>query len=210
MMMPSLRFLHATIVHKWHVYCAGRRLGIGRWQLLIHDLDKFLPRMHRPYGRYFYALPGADWLKAVLDRSEESRLGMSLAWLRHVQSWGHHWQCWVLVNGASVVAVGRGGATAGVPPIQALPMPEKYVREMLADWMGAGRAYDGKYPESIETWGWWQQNKDQLILHPESRRHLTRAICDWFNPDIQPTAEHILHGTTINHEQYVWGDSCNR
>jgi hypothetical protein len=204
MMIASIRFLHATIVHKYHVYCAGRRLGVSRWQLLIHDLDKFLPRMFVPYGRFFYALPGADWLKAVIDKSAEARLAMSYAWLRHVQTQPHHWQYFVLVNGASVVAVGRGGATVDVPPLQALPMPRKYVREMLADWMGAGRAYDGKYPDTIETWKWWQENKDQLVLHPTTRQHLTNAIYDWFQPNDQP-GEHILHGTWISHEELVWG-----
>lgn len=204
-MIASLRFLHATIVHKRHVYQAGRRLGVSRWQLAIHDLDKFLPRIFVPYGRFFYALPGADWLKAVLDKSPEAREEMTIAWLRHVQRNAHHWQYWVLVNGASVVAVGRGDATLDVPPIQAVPMPRKYVREMLADWMGAGRAYDGRYPESLEKWRWWQENKNQIVLHPESRQHLAQAIVEWFRLDDQPTAEHVLTGTRITYQDLVWG-----
>lgn len=205
-MLPSIRFLHATIVHKWHVYRAGRRLGVGHWQLLIHDLSKFRRAEFVPYGKFFYALPGAGWLKAVQDPA--ARLGMLEGWLRHIQRNPHHWQYWVLVNGASVVAtrkVASHGRIIETSPIEALPMPRKYVREMLADWMGAGRAYQGEYPASVAEWKWWQDNKDQIILHPESRAHLTRAICDWFNPDIQPTAEHILHGTTIDNDEYVWG-----
>lgn len=200
-MIASLRFLHATIVHKYHVYCSGRMLGVGRWQLLVHDLSKFRPSEFVPYGRFFYAMPGVSLGKAVFD--PEAKPAMLGAWLRHIQRNPHHWQYWCLINGASVVAT--RGTSVEVNPIDALPMPEKYVREMLADWMGAGRAYQGEYPQSIAKWKWWQDNKDSLILHPESRKLLTRAICDWFKPDNQPTAEHILHGEWISNEQIVWG-----
>lgn len=167
----TIRFLIATLRHKWFVYEAGRRLGVGRWQLLVHDLSKLRPSECVPYGRFFYApKPAPD---AGADPA------MRLAWLRHVQRNPHHWQHWVVVNGASIVArrTARDG-DAGL--VEALPMPERYVREMLADWLGVSRAYHGLYPESRETWTWWQQNKDQMVLHSASRAMLEAAIADWF------------------------------
>lgn len=201
-MMPSLRFLHATIVHKWHVYCAGRRLGVGRWQLLIHDLSKFRPREFVPYGKFFYAAPGADWLKSSIDN--RAKAGLSRAWLDHIQRNPHHWQHWVLINGASVVATKKitsNGVTVEAPALEALPMPRKYVREMLADWMGAGRAYQGEYPKSISEWKWWQENKDQMILHPSSKMWLSDAVIEWFHP-----AEFAKGSTGLEHIRAVWGD----
>ncbi len=192
-MLPSLRFLHATIVHKWHVYCAGRRLGIGRWQLLIHDLSKFRPAEFVPYGKFFYALPGASWLKAVPDPSAKSR--MLQGWLTHIQRNPHHWQHWCLINGASVVA--SHGTKVKTNPVEALPMPRKYVREMLADWMGAGRAYQGVYPTSIAEWKWWQENKNQIVLHDRSRLYLTDAIVEWFHPQAPWYEDSVL-------ERVVW------
>jgi hypothetical protein len=44
-------------------------------------------------------------------------------------------------------------------------MPEKYVREMVADWFGAGKAITGK-------WGakdWYQTKKDGIKLHPKTK-----------------------------------------
>lgn len=185
-MLSSLRFLHATIVHKWHVYHAGRRLGVGRWQLLIHDLSKFRPREFVPYGKFFYSRPGADWLKAVTDQQYKPH--MLAGWLSHIQRNPHHWQHWCLINGASVVA--SRGTSVAVNPIDALPMPRKYVFEMVADWMGAGRAYQGEYPKSIAEWKWWQDNKDQIVLHEISRIHLTDAIMHWFYPGLPWTSGH--------------------
>jgi hypothetical protein len=196
-MLPSLRFLHATIVHKYHVYCAGRKLGIGRWQLLIHDLSKFRPSEFVPYGKFFYSAPGADWLKAAPDAQYKS--WMLHGWLRHIQRNPHHWQYWCLINGASVVAT--RGTTVDVNPIDALPMPRKYVREMLADWMGAGRAYQGEYPKSIAEWKWWQENKHQIILHDSSRLHLIDAIVDWFHPNALWHQDDVM-------ERVVYGDDA--
>jgi hypothetical protein len=34
--------------------------------------------------------------------------------------------------------------------LKALPMPEKFVREMVADWMGAGRAITGRW--DVNDW----------------------------------------------------------
>lgn len=363
----SLRFLAATTRHKREVYRAGRRLGVGHWQLLIHDLSKYRPSEFVPYGLYFYALPGATRHKAVIDKSRDR--AMRTAWLRHIQRNAHHWQyhlVWrpecrdhsrlpsrpvasvaspgsasysgmaagsgidaqpvtsrtsettslrtgtdirnttehgtpqidphnasgqrirsvghvssfsgttamdqcsvpvvergtsnflpsttrtgaerstaerslhqvdshsqdteltdgpsktdspicsgcsattaiarsgstgtvpirltsILVNGASIVAVRRHGQTVMSSPaecllcqreitggIEALPMPEKYVREMVADWMGAARAYDGAWPGSLDTWAWWQNNRDHLVLHDDTWVLLADAIIDWF------------------------------
>jgi len=44
-------------------------------------------------------------------------------------------------------------------------MPEKYVREMLADWDGAGRAITGK----SDPGAWYDRNGAKMILHPKTR-----------------------------------------
>lgn len=51
----------------------------------------------------------------------------------------------------------------------ALPMPEKYRREMLADWRGAGRAYGNN-----DTAGWYEKNAAQIVLHPDTREWVER------------------------------------
>jgi hypothetical protein len=48
---------------------------------------------------------------------------------------------------------------------KALPMPDRYRREMLADWRGAGRAISGK----DDTLAWYMKNRKRLMLHPDTR-----------------------------------------
>jgi hypothetical protein len=47
----------------------------------------------------------------------------------------------------------------------AIPMPDTYRKEMLADWRGAGKAINGK----DDTKSWYLKNKDNMILHPDTR-----------------------------------------
>jgi uncharacterized protein DUF5662 len=52
--------------------------------------------------------------------------------------------------------------------LSALPMPEKYLREMIADWIGAGRAQG--HGDDVE--GWYERNKEKMVLHPDTRARL--------------------------------------
>ncbi len=48
---------------------------------------------------------------------------------------------------------------------KAIPMPDAFRKEMLADWRGAGRAITGK----DNTNEWYRENKNKMVLHPETR-----------------------------------------
>jgi hypothetical protein len=44
-------------------------------------------------------------------------------------------------------------------------MPDRYRREMLADWRGAGRAITGQ----DNTRAWYLKNRENIWLHPTTR-----------------------------------------
>lgn len=56
--------------------------------------------------------------------------------------------------------------------VEALPMPEVFVREMVADWAGAGRAITGAW----EVHAWYRKNKGNMVLHPETRALVERLL----------------------------------
>ena len=60
-------------------------------------------------------------------------------------------------------------------------MPETYVREMVADWMGASMAYTGK-PDIQE---WLNQNHHKMLFHNETIPILRKVLgeLDWKWPD---------------------------
>jgi len=161
--IPTIKYLNLTLKHKYYVFNAGLRLKVPIWQLIIHDWVKFLPCEAPYYGRQFFG-----------DKSDP--LGFTYAWLHH-QRQKHHWEAWIPITGHN-----RGG----YKDLEPLPMPEKYVREMIADWLGASKAYSGKYPKSKEEWNWFNENYDKNIkprLHEDADYLVKKIIYEYFNND---------------------------
>jgi hypothetical protein len=142
-----MKYFWLTVKHKWFVFLAGLKFKVPIYLLIIHDWSKFTLKELPHYNRQFFG-------------KADDPLGFSKAWNHHQKINPHHWEYWVMISGHN-----RGGFPDG----SALPMPEKYIREMLADWFGASRAYEGKFPTSLADWNWFQKNFHKLNLHPETR-----------------------------------------
>jgi len=153
-MKRHIAYLRYLIRHKWFVFVAARRYGCSFWRAVVHDVSKFLPDEWMPYARTFYASDGA--------KQYEPTEAFDMAWLSHQRRNLHHWQTWV-----------HGGT-------KPMPMPQKYVREMVADWAGAGRAITGKW----EVADWYEKNQHKMALHPR-----TRAMVDDLLRDPAPREE---------------------
>lgn len=143
-------YLISLLRHKWFVFLEACKLGVPCLGL-IHDLSKFTPREFFAYARYFYG-PQDDFTKFFSKRA------FSVAWNHHQKRNKHHWQYWLLTNDSDE------------PQTVALPMPYRYVLEMVADWRGAGRAYGN--PDTIR---WYESHRDNQIMHPDTR-HRVEAL----------------------------------
>lgn len=152
--MRHLNYLKYLLRHKWFVYVAALRLKDAPtellWRVIVHDLSKFLPSEWLPYARCFYAPDGSKQYKEGPD--------FTLAWNDHQKRNKHHWQYWL-------ITWDRGTS-------EPLPMPEIFVWEMVADWMGAGRAITGKW----ETGEWYEKNKGNMQLHPATRSQVEAVL----------------------------------
>lgn len=150
-MRAHLAYLKYVIKHKWFVFLACQYCGVSLWRSVIHDWTKFLPCEWFPYVKSFYNPNGSkrDWM----TRTSRDKLEFNRAWNHHQKSNKHHWQYWLLTNDSDESKVNP------------LPIPEKYVREMIADWWGAGRAITGKWG-AVE---WYRNNREKIILNEHSR-----------------------------------------
>lgn len=145
------QYLKYVLRHKWFVLLAGLKLGVPIWVLIFHDWDKFLPDEWLPYSRTFYTPNGKN-------QYNTAGTGFDVAWLKHQNRNKHHWQYWM-------ITWDKGNT-------ECLPMPDVYRREMLADWMGAGRAITGE--DNTNEWYW--MNKDNMQLHPETREWIESQL----------------------------------
>lgn len=146
---PHLKYLRYLLRHKWFVFLAGLTTKVPFWRLVIHDWSKFLPCEWFPYVEKFYG----SWRSRAEKNPSDFliHLRFDYAWLHHQHSNLHHWQHWILRNDDGSEEV--------------MEMPENFVREMVADWMGAGRAITGKW-EAAE---WYLRNNAAIKLHSYSR-----------------------------------------
>lgn len=148
-MRSHVSYLRYVLRHKWYVFLACRVLRVPLWRAVLHDWDKFLPGEWGPYVAAFYAPDGSSQYKPTPTFHQ--------AWNAHQKRNRHHWQYWLLTWD-------HGGT-------EVLEMAETDVREMVADWMGAGRAL-GK----PDTRAWYEANKDKMQLHPATRQLVERLL----------------------------------
>lgn len=126
-------------LHKAYVFRAGLITGAPIHRLLIHDWSKMRPSEWIAYREYFYG-----------EKTPEVRDAFDRAWLSHIHWNKHHWDHWCAKDGDK---------------FKPLAMPDKYIREMVADWAGAGRAIHGKW----DLQEWYTKNSADMLLHPQAR-----------------------------------------
>lgn len=194
-MRRHIAYLKYVLRHKWFVLQAGRVIGVPLWQLLIHDWSKFLPSEWFPYARTFYKPDGT--------KQYDNSTAFAHAWMLHQHRNPHHWQYWLNLNGVPIYRTNtlvwdHGGMTQirktddGYLCFEisreevvlsdnrfiVRPMHFPYVEEMVADWIGAGRAINGDTGE-CEVCKWYQANKDKMWLHPATKWRVEQLIDEY-------------------------------
>lgn len=167
--------------HKLWVAIAGLKLGVSWWRLLKHDWHKFLPSEFGPYARTFY---NPDGSKKPYHATNEFRM----AWNFHQKRADHHWQhhlkfgpgiCGnsrplgtcpagsddILIWDRGTAECLKCGSNVAIEEFTAMEMPSEAVREMVADWYGAGRAITGRW----DAREWYEKNADIIKLHTNTK-----------------------------------------
>lgn len=159
-------YLKYVIRHKWFVFQECVKIGAPLWRAVIHDWTKFLPCEWFAYAEKFYGK------KVNENEPDDCRYWMARgpvdaafrhAWNHHQKANRHHWQYWLLTNDSDD------------PKHRPLDMPDSYVREMVADWAGAGRAITG----TLDVIGWYRKNRGNILLS-ENTRNLVEFLLNHY------------------------------
>lgn len=146
--------LRNIIVHKYWVFHYGRQIGVGCWQLLMHDMSKFSP------VEFFESIEFYQGTSSPIPPCKKAN-GFSKAWQHHKGRNPHHYEYWTDNYDSGTTLI---------------PMPLQYLEELLADWMAAGRTYQGKSFNFAGQAEWWKNKKTtNPAIHP-----LTIALIDTF------------------------------
>lgn len=119
--------------HKYWVYKYSKMLGIP-CQGILHDLSKFSWTEFSESVKFYQEGKSSPIVAA------KQAQGYSLAWLHHRSHNKHHYEYWTDNYDSGTIA---------------LKMPFKYVIELIADYLGAGRAYNGESFTLQSELDWW-------------------------------------------------------
>ena len=126
------------------------------WQGVIHDLSKLGYREFFSSAKYFQG-------DRTPIEAEREAVGYSYAWRNHKGKNRHHWQ-WYIDN--------DGVDEHGVIKWNAAPMPDKYIKEMYCDMVGAGRAYGGE----ASPVKYYLSKRHEWLLHPETKEKFEKML----------------------------------
>ena len=139
--MRYWRYFLSILKHKRRVLRECWHVGLY-WQGVTHDLSKFLP------DEFFTSVKFFENDSLIQEQRDRAQSGL----LKHYHRNPHHPEHWLLKPG------------------RALPMPRRFLLEMLCDW----RAFSPDDPESVKTW--YLKNKDEFVFHPDTRAELETLL----------------------------------
>ena len=140
-----------TITHHKVLVAKGCfKVGLYK-QGLLHDMSKYSPTEFWVGAKYYQG-----------DRSpnnaEREDIGYSSAWLHHKGRNKHHYEYWIDYSMQAL--------PGGMAPV---PMPDRYIAEMIMDRIAASKIYEGKSYTQHSPLKYYEKGKDSYMIHPETR-----------------------------------------
>lgn len=132
------------VEHKWNVGIECIKTG-QFIHAITHDLSKFRPSEFIPYAKFFFGTNRSKRHSYTNFDNADFQKG----WGFHQKRNKHHWHYWVSITQKD--------------KILPIPMPHKYVRQMIADWKGVSR----KFGDTATKY--YRKNKDKMILHVDTK-----------------------------------------
>lgn len=141
-----------TVTHHRHLVMTGCfRVGLF-WQGITHDLSKYSPTEFLVGVRYFQGTRSPN-------TAERESKGYSEAWIHHKGRNRHHYEYWTDLNLSSRT-------------YEAVPMPRKYLVEMIMDRIAACRTYQGRAYTDASALVYFMNSLERALMHPETRQQL--------------------------------------
>lgn len=152
--MKAIKHFIKICKHKYWVgyYCF--KFGIP-WRGIKHDMSKFSPI------EFFESVKYYQGSSSPIDACKKVN-GWSKAWQHHKGRNDHHYEYFVdnLDNGGT-----------------AIQMPFECALELVADYLGAGRAYMGKDFTYKKEYEWWLKKKEKpLLMHPQTKEFIEWSL----------------------------------
>lgn len=144
--------------HKYLVAQGCFQVGLYR-QGILHDLSKYSPLEFMVGARYYQG-------NRSPNNAEREAKGYSAAWMHHKGRNRHHFEYWTDYSGDP-------SKKGSVVPV---PMPDKYIVEMVMDRIAASKVYKGKDYTDSSPLEYYLQGRARKQIHPQTAKKLERML----------------------------------
>lgn len=158
--------------HKYLVAQGCFRIGLYR-QGILHDLSKYSPTEFRVGMKYYQG-------NRSPNNAEREDIGYSDAWLHHKGRNRHHYEYWI--DYSMQAAPGR---------LVPVPMPDRYLAEMVMDRIAASKVYKGKAYTDASPLEYYLRGKGEAPIHPRTARMLEHILRMLANEGEEKTFRYI-------------------
>lgn len=149
--------LHTVNRHRRLVRKGCFKIGLYK-QGLLHDLSKY------SYTEFSVGVKYWQGNRSPNNAEREDK-GYSESWMHHKGRNKHHYEYWIDYSL-------DGGSQMYVP----VPMPDKYIAEMLMDRIAASKVYKGKDYTDRSPWEYYDSYPHESIMHPETQAKLEMLL----------------------------------
>ena len=137
--------------HRFLVMVGCFRVGLIR-QGLTHDLSKYSPTEFLEGARYYQGTRSPN-------AAEREDKGYSEAWMHHKGRNRHHYEYWTDMNRQTRC-------------YESVPMPKRYLAEMVMDRIAACKTYEGKAYTPASALNYFLKSRERELMHPKTREEL--------------------------------------
>lgn len=137
--------------HRWLVRQGCFRVGLI-WQGLTHDLSKYSPTEFSVGARFFQG-------NRSPNAAEREEKGYSEAWMHHKGRNRHHYEYWCDMSPVTKV-------------YEPVPMPRKYLVEMVMDRRAACKVYEGKKYTDGSPLAYFEKSRERVLMNEQTRQEL--------------------------------------
>ena len=137
--------------HRWLVRQGCFQVGLY-WQGLTHDLSKYSPTEFVTGMRYFQGTRSPN-------TAEREVKGYSEAWMHHKGRNRHHYEYW-------------SDLSRETKQYEYVPMPRKYLVEMVMDRRAACMVYQGKDYTPGSALEYLEKSREKSLMNQKTRKEL--------------------------------------
>ena len=153
--MKAWQHFKTITKHKALVLAGCFRVGLY-WQGITHDLSKYSPTEFMTGARYYQG-------NRSPNAAEREDKGYSEAWMHHKGRNRHHYEYWTDMNRQT-------------RKYESVPMPRKYLVEMVMDRRAACKVYQGENYKDDSALIYFDRSREKELMHPETNRQLRHIL----------------------------------